>query len=54
MDPSYTSLSTKNAVLEYHLTAKDFDVKKAYNEIQLFRDLATSAKNAAGIISIYY
>lgn len=54
MDASYTSLSTKKAAFDYHLTTKDFDVKKAYNEILLFRDLATSAKDAEGIVSIDY
>jgi len=34
--------------------AKDFDVKRAYNEVKLFREMATAAENAEGIISLDY
>ncbi|OWP83245.1 hypothetical protein BWK59_11555 [Flavobacterium davisii] len=36
------------------LSVEEFDVKKAYKEIKLFREMATAAANAEGIISLKY
>ncbi len=54
MDASYQSLSPLKAYFTYHISAKDFDVNKAYKEIKTFHDLAPSAANAQGIISLDY
>ncbi|MFT3826223.1 MAG: AsmA family protein [Chitinophagaceae bacterium] len=54
MDATYKNLSPQKAVFTYHIVAKEFDVKRAYNEIKLFHDLATSASKAEGIISLDY
>lgn len=54
MSGSYKSLTPRKAVFDYHLNAKEFDVKKAYKEIQLFHDLVPAAEKAAGIISLDY
>lgn len=54
MDAAYKSLSPQRAQFDYHLNAKDFNVQRAYKEIKLFRDLATSASKAEGIISLDY
>ncbi len=54
MNASYKSLSPQRAQFEYHIQAKDFDVQRAYREVKLFRDLATSASKAQGIISLDY
>jgi AsmA protein len=54
MSGKYTSTSTTRANFEYKLVAKDFDVQRAYKEIKLFHDLASSAERASGIISIDY
>ncbi len=54
MDGSYTAISQQNAAFDYHINAKNFDIKKAYNQISLFRDMASSAKNAEGLISLDY
>lgn len=54
MNASYQSLSARGARFDYRLFAKDFDVHRAYTEIKLFRDLATSAAKARGIISLDY
>lgn len=54
MDGLYGNTSPTKAFFEYHLLAKDFDVKRAYNEVKLFHDLFTSAGKAEGIISIDY
>jgi AsmA protein len=54
MDADYTSISPLKAAFNYHISAKDFDIKKAYNGIKLFHDMATAAANAEGLISLDY
>jgi AsmA protein len=54
MNGKYASTNPLRANFEYKLTAKDFDVQRAYREIKLFHDLASSAEHASGIISIDY
>ena len=54
MKGKYSSKSPLRAQFEYKLQAKDFDVHRAYQEIKLFHDLASSAQHASGIISIDY
>jgi len=54
MNGKYTSISPLRASFEYKLQAKDFDVQRAYKEVKLFHDLASSAEHASGIISIDY
>ncbi|PWT77865.1 MAG: hypothetical protein C5B59_02900 [Bacteroidetes bacterium] len=54
MDGLYGHSSPTRAYFEYHLQARDFDVNKAYNEVKIFHDLASSAAKAQGIISLDY
>ena len=54
MDGNYASASPVKAVFDYRLQAKEFDIKKAYNEIKLFHDMATAAGRAQGIVSLDY
>lgn len=54
MDATYQSLSPAKAYFSYHINAQNFDVRKAYNEIKLFHDLAPSAASAQGIVSLDY
>lgn len=54
MDAAYQSLSPTKAYFTYHINAQNFDVRKAYNEVKLFHDLASSAANAQGIVSLDY
>lgn len=54
MDASYKSLSPQKAQFSYHVQAKNFDVQRAYREVKIFRDLASSASKAQGIISLDY
>jgi AsmA protein len=54
MDGLYWNNSPTKANFEYRLQARDFNVKRAYQEVKLFRDLASSASKAEGIISIDY
>ncbi|PSL48301.1 AsmA protein [Chitinophaga niastensis] len=54
MDATYVSLQPKKATFDYHISAKEFDIKRAYNEIKLFHDMATSAASASGIVGLDY
>jgi len=54
MDATYGSISPQKAYFDYHIDAKDFDIKRAYKEVKLFHDMATSAANAEGIVSLDY
>ncbi|HVW62093.1 MAG TPA: AsmA-like C-terminal region-containing protein, partial [Puia sp.] len=54
MNASYQSLSPQRAVFDYRIKAKDFDVQRAYREVKIFHDMATSASKAQGIISLDY
>ncbi len=54
MDATYSSINPKKATFDYHINAQNFDIQKAYRQIKLFRDMATSAKSAAGLVSLDY
>jgi len=54
MNGLYGNTSPTRAFFQYHLQAKDFDIKKAYNQVKLFHDMFTSAAKAEGIISLDY
>jgi len=54
MDATYGSVNPQKAYFDYHINAQDFDIKRAYNEIKLFHDMASSAKSASGIVSLDY
>lgn len=54
MDASYKSPAANKASFNYHINAKEFDIKKAYNEIPLFKQMASSASSAEGIVSLDY
>ena len=54
MDALYGNTGPTKGYFNYHIQSKEFDIKKAYNEIQLFREMATSAGKAEGIVSLDY
>lgn len=54
MNATYKSITPVSASFDYHITAKEFDIAKAYKEIKLFRDLATSASKVKGIVGLDY
>ncbi len=54
MDLTYQSQSPIKATFDYHIKASDFDIQKAYKEIKIFRDMATSAASAQGVVSLDY
>jgi len=54
MKASYKNVNTSKAYFDYEIDAKEFDIKRAYKEIELFREMATSAGSAEGIVSLNY
>lgn len=54
MQARYQNFDLNRASFEYGIKAENFDVKRAYNEIDMFRTIATAAAAAEGIISINY
>jgi len=54
MDASYTSTGPKTAYFNYHINAQDFDIKKAYDNIKIFHDMASSAAHTEGLVSLDY
>jgi len=54
MDATYTNTSARMAFFNYHINAKDFDIKKAYDHIKLFHDMVTTAAYAQGLVSLDY
>lgn len=54
MNAAYTSITPHKATFDYHIKADSFDIKRAYNEVKLFHDLASSAANTQGLVSLDY
>lgn len=54
LNANYKSTSTKSANFDFHLTANDFNIAKAYKEIKLFREMAPSASSVKGIVGLDY
>ncbi|MFY7665477.1 AsmA family protein [Flavobacterium sp.] len=51
---TYKNFGTEKAGYDVRLTASNFDIKRAYNEIELFRTAASSAESASGLVSLDY
>lgn len=54
MDADYKAISPAKAWFNYHIKMDEFDVRKMYNEVELFRQLVPAAGSAQGIISLDY
>ena len=54
MDIVYGSETQNKASFDVKILAEDFDIKRAYKEVKLFREMASAAENAEGIISLDY
>ncbi|NNV55562.1 AsmA family protein [Limnovirga soli] len=54
MSGSYTSVSPTKASFNYHIKASNFDIHKAYTDIQLFHDMASAAAKVKGQVSLDY
>ncbi|WP_291286852.1 AsmA-like C-terminal region-containing protein [Flavobacterium sp.] len=54
MNANYQAITPKKANFDYAIKASDFDIKRAYNEIEVFRKMASAAEKAQGIVSLDY
>lgn len=54
MNAKYKPANSQNALFEYDIKATDFEIKRAYNEIKIFHDMASTAEKAQGTISLQY
>lgn len=54
MDAVYKNEQTKKAYFAFAIQAQDFDVRRAYKEVKLFKEMAPAAASAQGIISLDY
>jgi len=54
MEATYGSINANKAFFDFHISAENFDIKRAYNEVELFRNLSTSAGKCEGIVSLDY
>lgn len=54
MDAVYFHETPTRANFDYKIKATDFDIKRAYNEIPLFKEMASAAEYAEGIVSLDY
>ena len=54
MDAFYKNEGTQKAYFDYKINASEFDIKRAYNEIKIFREIVTAAESAEGIVGLNY
>ena len=54
MDAEYANEGTSKALFDYRIRADNFDIRKAYDTIKIFRELVSAAANAEGIVSVDY
>ncbi len=54
MDAFYKNEGNQKAYFDYKINAAEFDIKRAYNEIKMFREIVTAAENAEGIVGLNY
>jgi AsmA protein len=54
MDATYGSVTPVKRFFDFQVKAEDFDIKRAYNEVAMIREMAPSAGKAEGIVSLDY
>lgn len=54
MDAMYKNTGTKSGLFDFRIVAKNFDIARAYKEIKLFREMATSASKVKGVVGLDY
>jgi AsmA protein len=54
MSALYFNESTNKADFDFKIKATEFNIKRAYNEIPMFREMASAAEYAEGIVSLDY
>lgn len=54
MNASYFNESLQKADFTFNIKATDFDIKRAYTELPMFREMVSTAEFAEGIVSLDY
>ncbi|MCB9331949.1 MAG: hypothetical protein H6574_12785 [Lewinellaceae bacterium] len=54
VEAEYAPVNLRKATFSFSLKADSFDVKRAYNEVPMFREMATSAEKTEGLVSVDY
>jgi len=54
MNANYQAVTTQKANFDFDIKASDFDIKRAYKEVEVFRKMASAAEKAQGIVSLNY
>lgn len=54
MNARYQSNGPSKANFDYAIKANDFDIRRAYDSVKIFRDIASSAAYAEGVVSVDY
>ncbi|WP_372745183.1 AsmA family protein [Lutibacter sp.] len=54
MSATYKDEAINKADFNFSIKAEEFDIKKAYTDIKLFREMASAAESASGIVSLNY
>lgn len=54
MEATYGAINQNRAFFDFHIQANDFNIRRAYQEVELFRNLTTSAGKCEGIVSLNY
>lgn len=54
MNAVYGSETSNRAAFDFNIKADNFDIKRAYNEIKMFHDMASAAESAQGKVSLDY
>lgn len=54
MNATYMSETPSRAAFDFKIKAQDFDIKRAYDEIKMFREMASAAEKAQGKVSLDY
>ena len=54
MNVVYGNEAANSAYFNFKISAKDFDIKRAYNEIKMFKNMVSAAEKAEGIVSLNY
>ncbi len=54
MKAAYASLNERSATFDYQVSASGFDIKRAWQEVKLFREIASTAQYVEGIVSLNY
>jgi AsmA protein len=54
LNARYKNTALNKAIFEMDIDASEFDIKRMYDSVKLFRDMAFAAANASGIVSLQY